>query len=680
MIASLRTAQGTVSALASAGGFNVADAYGGDGDIGTTATVLKFAAISVVAPEPEAEAKPPRAGGDAEAAQHVALATSEHSGVEADEARPLPGPGHSGSWGKESSREQRRRTVSFDPLPPQTRVLTPPQTPPPGGKLRRARQTDRARATALYQSYVADQLYEALRALMLHPTATQLLEAPEVCAKGGNASEEVLDLKTIGTRLVVGMYIVDKVLDPELFWEDVRRCWRSVKRFYSGSDDVLDMADNFRLLAEAAEADFWVELAGKRELAWSALLEAWRRDRLRLCLQVLSEEADAKLFLMPFPHEELELADYLEVVKNPVDLGSIGDKLRDGAYLDRDGFDAELFWEDIARCWGNCFHYFEHACGCKHAWDLVSWSGSLLRTGLGQASAMLSQMQAYQMAERMQAVSSELEESFWSDLKSLQIRRGDVMVDIDRFSICLSVKQRPGSSIEEDSDSSELSEESVKPGATVYAMRATTIFKATNSWTGVGELQTGTRVVTLGAPELVDGYPMVSIMPSGAVDLRCLSAQPPKELERRAKEASKAAAAAPLDVAHCARDRLLPTTSSDMLEDRLIHDWCQKQLRICLRTLLQTCEAAALPREARGLEAIGRSLGAGEYVGDDGLVHPDLFWSDVRRCWRWEATDDETARSAKAGGAAYELEKKFWMALERFESSIASTEELLSAT
>lgn len=60
------------------------------------------------------------------------------------------------------------------------------------------------------------------------------------------------------------------------------------------------------------------------------------------------------------PWEELGLEDYLEVVKEPMDLETVGEYLEHGEYEDDNGLvNPDWFWEDVQLCWDNCLVYYE---------------------------------------------------------------------------------------------------------------------------------------------------------------------------------------------------------------------------------------------------------------------------------------------------------------------------------
>jgi len=59
----------------------------------------------------------------------------------------------------------------------------------------------------------------------------------------------------------------------------------------------------------------------------------------------------------------------------------------------------------------------------------------------------------------------------------------------------------------------------VKPGTALVARLGAPVFEALDSWTVVAQVPLGVAVVAAGPPRMVEGYLMVPIVPSGAVEL-----------------------------------------------------------------------------------------------------------------------------------------------------------------
>mmetsp|Transcript_78709 Transcript_78709/g.138864 ORF Transcript_78709/g.138864 Transcript_78709/m.138864 type:complete len:525 (+) Transcript_78709:80-1654(+) len=123
------------------------------------------------------------------------------------------------------------------------------------------------------------------------------------------------------------------------------------------------------------------------------ILHWWCVRQLARSIRELRRAPKAGPFKEPLPWEELGLEDYLEVVEDPVDLRTIGERLNEEKYNDEDGLcDPEAFWADIGCCWQNCKLYYEEDMG----------------------------VQAVQMAEDMRILAEGLEADFWADLGAFE--------------------------------------------------------------------------------------------------------------------------------------------------------------------------------------------------------------------------------------------------------------------
>lgn len=119
------------------------------------------------------------------------------------------------------------------------------------------------------------------------------------------------------------------------------------------------------------------------------ILHWWCNRQLLRTLRKLEKLPKAGPFREPLPWEDLGLDDYLEIIPDPVDLRTIGERLGSGEYDDDDGFlDPAVFWEDIAFCWENCKVYYEDD----------------------------EESEAVRMAEDMRVQAESMEDSFWADL------------------------------------------------------------------------------------------------------------------------------------------------------------------------------------------------------------------------------------------------------------------------
>lgn len=123
------------------------------------------------------------------------------------------------------------------------------------------------------------------------------------------------------------------------------------------------------------------------------ILHWWCNRQLVRTLHKLEKLPKAGPFREPLPWQDLGLDDYLEIIPDPVDLRTVGERLGSGEYDDDDGFlDPAAFWEDIAFCWENCKVYYEED----------------------------EEIEAVRMAEDMRMQAESMEESFWTDLDEFE--------------------------------------------------------------------------------------------------------------------------------------------------------------------------------------------------------------------------------------------------------------------
>ncbi len=137
-----------------------------------------------------------------------------------------------------------------------------------------------------------------------------------------------MDLSSVGTKLTSGDY--SSFGD---FEADFRLIVANCKLYNSEGSDVFDMA-------ESMNREFDRILKSLRD---------WREDAKKF-LNTLKKNPNAIWFLEPVDWKGLGLTNYLEVVKNPMDLGTVASKL--SLY---DSIDA--FWNDVDLIWANCMKY-----------------------------------------------------------------------------------------------------------------------------------------------------------------------------------------------------------------------------------------------------------------------------------------------------------------------------------
>lgn len=138
-----------------------------------------------------------------------------------------------------------------------------------------------------------------------------------------------------------------------------------------------------------SEDDFVDDMPPEVMESRDKILHWWCHRQLLRTLRKLEKLPKAGPFREPLPWEELGLTDYLEIIPDPIDLRTIGERLESGEYDDDDGFlDPAVFWEDIGSCWENCKVYYEDD----------------------------EEIEAVRMAEDMRLQAEAMEDSFWADL------------------------------------------------------------------------------------------------------------------------------------------------------------------------------------------------------------------------------------------------------------------------
>eukprot|EP00474_Spongospora_subterranea_P008673 CRZ09131.1 hypothetical protein [Spongospora subterranea] len=93
-------------------------------------------------------------------------------------------------------------------------------------------------------------------------------------------------------------------------------------------------------------------------------------DLVKTCMPILkfiASKPDAEPFLDPVDWEELGIPDYPEVIKVPMDLGTVKAKLEDGKYETENDFAA-----DVRRVWDNAKKYNQPGSGIYVAADALS--------------------------------------------------------------------------------------------------------------------------------------------------------------------------------------------------------------------------------------------------------------------------------------------------------------------
>eukprot|EP00929_Paragymnodinium_shiwhaense_P062782 TRINITY_DN31353_c0_g1_i1.p1 TRINITY_DN31353_c0_g1~~TRINITY_DN31353_c0_g1_i1.p1 ORF type:complete len:751 (+),score=199.10 TRINITY_DN31353_c0_g1_i1:151-2403(+) len=512
------------------------------------------------------------------------------------------------------------------------------------------KQVAESKFVVLFPGFIADNLWESLRILDRHPAAQPFLALPQpnsVMAKYWQSIEDPVDLQTIHHRLASGAYesASGEVL-PHVFWTDVRKIWENqlqVLQLHGTDAQQLQLAEDMRLTCEDLERTFWDDDAGWgqgniKDVEWIRMLRGWGRERLRNCLKMMKMQPQSAFFQSPFPWQRLELHDYPDVVQDAIDLRTIADRLKEGFYdiADEEGeleLDSGLFWEDVSRCWSNCKMFASY------------YKRQRAASGPKSAEMLEALCRAAQAASFMQRTATSLEEEYWSDLALLQPLGNGVRVD--------GCEAR-----------------GITEGG-LYALSQDTQLSPFGSCSGSSSSGEEEAHASAEDAKVVEEQQLQTTTP-GERPHKPSDGSSPEATTRRARRRSTSQESVA---------RLIDE------EDQQIHFWCQKQLRICAKSLRRNAEENFCCAADEGSDdfkiiahlcAVAEELEAGCYCGKDGYIHPDLFWTAVRKCWRWAGKHSNAAVKTFVKTYSRDLEHRFWHALGRYEATIAETADYLS--
>ena len=137
-----------------------------------------------------------------------------------------------------------------------------------------------------------------------------------------------MDLGTIGTKLSSNQY--SSFTD---FESDFNLVVSNCKTYNAEGSEVYKMAEQLAAEYEKFKSKLWP-------------------DEAKRILNALKKNPNAYIFLEPVDWKGLGLSDYLKVVKNPMDLGTVGTKLANDQYSSIDAF-----FDDVNLIWTNCMLY-----------------------------------------------------------------------------------------------------------------------------------------------------------------------------------------------------------------------------------------------------------------------------------------------------------------------------------
>jgi hypothetical protein len=140
-----------------------------------------------------------------------------------------------------------------------------------------------------------------------------------------------MDLGTIGDKLSAGEYG-----SFQAFLADFSLIISNCKLYNAEGSDVYEMA---------------VRLEGEWEKLVKGIAKNWKEEAKKI-LALLRKNPNSVWFLEPVDWKGLGLTDYPQIVKHPMDLGTVASKLSGGEYENPD-----QFWNDVDLIWKNCMTY-----------------------------------------------------------------------------------------------------------------------------------------------------------------------------------------------------------------------------------------------------------------------------------------------------------------------------------
>lgn len=153
---------------------------------------------------------------------------------------------------------------------------------------------------------------------------------------------EPVDWKALGLRdyphiikhpMDLGTMTLKQYNSVSDFENDFNRIIANCKTYNAEGSDVYLMAEELRGEYERLKSKIWIDDAKK-------------------ILAQLKKNQSAYIFLEPVDWKALGLNDYLKIVKVPMDLGTVSQKLNSDQYASMDAF-----FDDVLLIWSNCMLY-----------------------------------------------------------------------------------------------------------------------------------------------------------------------------------------------------------------------------------------------------------------------------------------------------------------------------------
>ncbi|KAL7543718.1 hypothetical protein ACHAXR_013003, partial [Thalassiosira sp. AJA248-18] len=162
-----------------------------------------------------------------------------------------------------------------------------------------------------------------------------------------------------------------------LFYQGIYRSYFGKRNPKATLPEIMTMlGDSWRGLSEEEQAPY-IQLANEETVLFEkekALLERAQRPtemwqpirRCRAVLDRLRDDPFASIFLEPVDTDVF--TDYLEVVDSPMDLSTVGEKLKSV----KNYMGPEVFARDVRKIWNNCKIYNQHGSQIWHVADYMS--------------------------------------------------------------------------------------------------------------------------------------------------------------------------------------------------------------------------------------------------------------------------------------------------------------------
>jgi hypothetical protein len=147
-----------------------------------------------------------------------------------------------------------------------------------------------------------------------------------------------MDLKTMEDKLKVGGYV-----ELKYFESDLRQIFTNCRKYNTKDAPVVTMADEVEKFAVEQLNKLKSEWVGSGDVSANEDASAvFDLTRLRAIHKKLFNHPAALWFRMPVDPIAQNVPQYFDVIKNPMDLGTVGKKLKSGQYTSNEEFEADM--------------------------------------------------------------------------------------------------------------------------------------------------------------------------------------------------------------------------------------------------------------------------------------------------------------------------------------------------